>query len=292
MHKELNSIAIFIAVVDEGGFSKAAKKVGLANSVISHHVTKLEESLGETLLYRSTRGVTLTDKGQDLYTVSSGAIKLIEEAVGDLKSSGSDPSGQLHIAMPSFVPDPRLQELIWGFATLYENVDLKISFSDDQKQLIQDGFDIAFRLGKLESSGMISRKIVDIELILVASPALVSKAAEITEPSDIVDLDCISLNQLRWSVTLSKGNMHEEVPMNNQRILVDNIYAARDAAIAGLGLIPLPRGLCEKEILDGKLVRVLPEWEISTIPLHAVWNNKAGRNSLTRRLLSYLSDAK
>ena len=290
MHKELNSIAIFIAVVDEGGFSKAAEKVGLTNSVISHHVTKLEESLGDTLLYRSTRQVTLTDKGQDFYTVASAAVKSIEAAVGELKSEGSEPSGQLHIAMPSFVPDPRLQELIWGFATRYENVDLKVSFSDDQKQLIQDGFDIAFRLGKLDSSGMISRKIVDIELILVASPELVSNAPKITEPNDLVDLDCISLNQLRWSVNLSKGNRYEEVPMKNQRILVDNIYAARDAAIAGLGLIPLPLGLCEQEIVDGKLVRVLPEWQISTIPLHAVWNNKAGRNSLTRRLLSYLSD--
>ena len=257
---------------------------------MSHHVAKLEESLGETLLYRSTRQVTLTDKGQDFYAVASSAIKSIEEAVGDLKSEGSDPSGQLHIAMPSFVPDPRLQELIWAFATRYENVDLKISFSDDQKPLIQDGFDIAFRLGKLESSGMISRKIVDIELILVSSPELVSNAWGIAEPSDIVDLDCISLNQLRWSVTLSKGNRHEEVLMKNQRILVDNIYAARDAAVAGLGLIPLPLGLCEQEIAAGKLVRILPEWQISTIPLHAVWNNKVGRNSLTRRLLSFLSE--
>lgn len=290
MHKELNSIAIFVAVVDEGGFGKAAEKVGLSNSVISHHVTKLEESLGATLLYRSTRHVTLSDAGQDFYAVASSALKSIEEAAIDLKSEGSDPSGQLQIAMPAFVPDPRLQELIWNFASLYENVDLKISFSDDQKKLIQDGFDIAFRLGRLESSGMISRKIVDIELILVAAPELIAKAKKIAHPSDIVDLDCISLNQIRWNVTLSKGNMNEEVPMSKQRIVVDNIYAARDAAVAGLGMIPLPLGLCEQEITDLKLLRVLPEWKISTIPLHAVWNNKARPNSLTRRLLSFLSD--
>lgn len=290
MYKELNSIAIFVAVVDEGGFSKAAEKVGLTNSVISHHVTKLEESLGATLLYRSTRQITLSDKGQDFYNVASSAIKSIDEAAMDLRSEGSDPSGQLRIAMPAFVPDPRLQELIWSFASRYENVDLKISFSDEQKKLIQDGFDIAFRLGKLESSSMISRKIVDIELILVGSPELISRAEKISEPSDIADIDCISLNQFRWSVTLSKGNRNEEVPIINKRIVVDNIYAARDAAVAGLGLIPLPLGLCEQEIAAKTLVRVLPEWNISTIPLQAVWNNKARPNSLTRRLLSFISD--
>lgn len=290
MYKELNSIAIFVAVVDAGGFSKAAEKVGLSNSVISHHVSKLEESLGATLLYRSTRQLTLSDKGQDFYTVASNAIQSIEDATADIRADGDDPSGQLHIAMPAFVPDPRLQQLIWDFTNHYEHVDLKLSFSDDQKKLIEDGFDIAFRLGSLESSGIFSRKIVDVELILVASPELLSQGKEIKKPIDISGINCISLSQLRWSITLFKGNKKEEVPIGNKRIVVDNIHAARDAAVAGLGLIPLPLGLCEKEMAEGKLVRILPEWSISTIPLHAVWNNKARRNSLTRRLLSFLAD--
>jgi len=290
MHKELNSVAIFIAVVDEGGFSKAAEKLGLSNSVISHHVTKLEESLGVTLLYRSTRQVTLSDKGRDFYTVAANALKLIEEAKQDLDTENREPSGQLNIAMPAFVPDPRLQELIWDFANRYVNVDLRISFSDDQKQLIQDGFDIAFRIGELGSSGMISRKIVDIELILIASPQFTAKVEKIALPSDIADLDCISLNQIHWTVMLSKGNLNEEVQVKKKRIEVDNIYAARDAAVAGLGLIPLPIGLCQHEIDQGRLVRVLPEWQISTIPLNAIWTNKARRNSLTRQLLSFIID--
>ncbi len=290
MYKELNSIAIFIAVVDEGGFSKAAEKVGLTNSVISHHVTKLEESLGVTLLYRSTRQLKLSDKGQEFYTVASNALKSIEEAATEINSEGSDPSGQLHIAMPAFVPDQRLQALIWEFADLYKNLELKVSFSDDQKSLIEDGFDIAFRLGNLQSSGMMSRKILDVELMLVASPKLISNSKKITEPSDIVEMSCISLNQVRWSVFLSKGNMNEEVHISNKRIEVDNIYAARDAAVAGLGLIPLPLGLCGQEIADSKLVRILPEWQLSAIPLYAIWNNKARRNSVVRRLLSYLTD--
>ena len=106
--------------------------------------------------------------------MASNAIKSIEDATTDIRADGDDPSGQLHIAMPAFVPDSRLQQLIWDFTSLYENVDLKISFSDDPKKLIQDGFDIAFRLGKLESSGIFSRKIVDVQLKLTGFPRTAS----------------------------------------------------------------------------------------------------------------------
>jgi len=290
MHKELSSIAIFVAVAEEGGFSKAADRLGLTNSVISHHVTKLEEKLGATLLYRTTRQVALSDQGRMFYAVASSALKSIEEAAVDLTSQSGDPTGSLNIAMPSFIPDPNLQKLIWNFAGQYKGVNLKLHFSDDRHELIPQGFDIAFRLGMLESSGMMARKLADIELLLVASPELVSKAKKLEQPSDIAALDCIALSQFSWKVTLSKGDINAEIGLSNKRVEVDNIYAARDAAVAGLGLIPLPLGLCEQEIADNRLERLLPEWNIKKIPLNAVWNNKARRNSLTRRLISFLAD--
>lgn len=290
MHKELSAIAIFVAVAEEGGFSKAADKLGLSNSVISHHVSKLEGELGITLLYRSTRQVALSDQGRDFYEIASSALKSIEEAVININTNSDDPSGSLHIAMPSFMPDPHLQELIWDFASLFSNVEMTISYSDDRKELIPDGFDIAFRLGVNESSGMIARKLADIELVLVASPAMLNKAKRPTKPADIVNLSCISLNQMSWNITLSKGNIDKNVEATNERIRVDNIYAARDAAIAGLGMIPLPLGLCQQGIIDQRLERILPEWQIQPIPFHAVWNNKARRNSLTRRLITFIED--
>ena len=275
MYKELSAIAIFVAVVEEGGFSEAADKLGVTNSVISHHVSKLEKRLGVTLLYRSTRQVSLSDQGRNFYEVASVALKSIEQAAVDLTAEGTDPSGSLNIAMPSFVPNPRLQELIWDFANHYPGVELRVSFSDDRQELIPDGFDVAFRLGPIESSAIMTRKMADIELILVASPDLLSKVKKITQPIDLASLDCISFNQFDWKITLSKGRVKKTVGVRNIRLEVDNIYAARDAAIAALGVIPLPLELCQQEIAEHRLVPVLPEWTISTIPLSAIWNNKS-----------------
>jgi len=100
MYKELSAIAIFVAVAEEGGFSKAADKLGVTNSVVSHHVSRLEERLGVTLLYRSTRQVSLSDQGRAFYEVASVALKSIEQAAVDLTAETTDPSGSLNIAMP------------------------------------------------------------------------------------------------------------------------------------------------------------------------------------------------
>ena len=90
---------------------------------------------------------------------------------------------------------------------------------------------------------------------------------------------------------MSKGRDKKTVGVSKITLGVDNIYAARDAAIAGLGSIPLPPGLCQQELADHRLERILSEWDISTIPLNAIWNNKARRNSLTRRLITFLTDS-
>jgi len=137
---------------------------------------------------------------------------------------------------------------------------------------------------------MTARKMADIELILVASPSLLSNASKVTQPKDLANLNCISFNQFKWKITLFKGTVNETVGVRNIRLEVDNIYAARDAAIAGIGIIPLPLGLCQQEIAEHRLERVLPEWAISTIPLNAIWNNKALRNSLTRRLITFIDN--
>lgn len=137
---------------------------------------------------------------------------------------------------------------------------------------------------------MMARKMSDIELQLVASPKLLSTMGKITRPEHVANAVYISIKQLNGKIHFSKGDVSKEIELGKKRIEVDNIYAARDATIAGLGLFTLPEGMCAQAIADGKLQQILPKWHLSTIPLYAVWNNKARRNSLTRRLLTYLAE--
>ena len=288
MHRDLQSIAIFVAVAEQGSFSKAAKRLGLTNSVISHHVSKLEEKLGITLLYRSTRKVALTDQGRTLYEAAFHSLGTVEDAVTALTAEGDDPVGALQIAMPAFIPDPTVERLIWEFASRYRGIALNVKYSDELQDLIDGGFDIAFRVGSLEDSGMKSKKLADIFLTLVAAPGLLADRNEITDPEDLVPRDFVSLQQFHDVITLVKSQETRRIAIENSRVRVDNIYAARDAALAGLGMMALPQGLCEKELARGAFTRILPDWQLAPLPLHVVWNNHARRNSLTRRLLSFL----
>lgn len=290
MNKYLQSMATFVTVAEAGSFSKAAGKLELSNSVVSHHITRLEEKLGVTLFYRTTRRVSLSDQGREFYNVASKALSDLEGAIEDLTTDSENPKGSLSIAMPSFLPDKRIETLIWKFAERHENINLNMDYSDDRQELISGGYDIGFRLGSLESTSLMARKISEIEIALVASPKLLKTGIRISTPRDIPENYCISIKQIPRYLTVKKSRKTETIDFSNYRIQVDNIHAARDAAVFGLGITPLPVSLFEGELKTKKLERVLPDWKIAAVPLFAVWNNKARRNSLTRRLLTFITD--
>lgn len=290
LYKNLQSISVFIVVADVEGFSKAAKKLGVTNSVVSHHVSKLEESLGLTLFYRTTRKITLSDQGRTLYKVAKSTITELENTISELTDDMSSPVGNLRIAMPAFMPDPSVEDKIWKFTHSYPKVTIDLEYSDLSRDLIKEQFDIAFRLGKLEDSSMRAIKLADVELLLVASPAFLDSISEINTPESISRAPFIALNQFSEVVTFNKNNESIRVITRQSRIKVDNIFAARDSAVAGLGLMALPKGLCQNALNSGQLHRVLSDWRISPIPLHALWNNHARRNSLTRKLLTFISE--
>lgn len=287
MNRDLNAVSIFAAVVESGGFSKAAKRLGLTNSVISHHVSKLEERLGVTLLYRSTRRVSLSEQGKEFYDQVSEPLVMIENALHGLAVTKTRPHGVLHISLPAFMPEPKIEQLLWEFSAQYKDVVLELSYSDNRQDLIGEGFDMAFRIGALESSGMRARKLADIPLIFVASPHSF-EIENILSPKDIQDLPFIVIQQMPTTQKLVKDELVEVVNVGSGRVKVDNIYAAKDAAVFGRGVAILPWGICEREISSNKLVQIMPDWKLKEVPLFAVWHNVARTNSLTKIMLDFL----
>ncbi len=290
MHKDLNAISIFVTVAEHGGFNKAAKHLNLTNSVISHHVSKLEEKLGVTLFYRSTRSLSLSDQGRALYAVASNAISDIEHAVSDLKKDGDQLSGSLSITVPIFMPAPRIEELIWAFGKDFPNVSLSLNYSDDRQALIRGGFDLAFRLGALDSSSLIAKKMADIELIFVAAPNFVATVQTTAKPDQFAKLDFVTLTQLGNRFTISKGRVRSSIAFSQSRIEVDSIFASLNVALSGYGIAVLPSSLVKQQLADKKLIRLFEDWAISPIPIYAVCSNKARRHSLVRRLIDYIDD--
>ncbi|MEM1400971.1 MAG: LysR family transcriptional regulator, partial [Pseudomonadota bacterium] len=285
IHRHLNSLAVFVAVVDEGGFSRGASKLRLSPSVASHHVAKLEEALGVALLRRSTRSVTLTAPGRSLYTAAARVLAITDAACDSIAEDGSNPSGTLRLTLPAKVPDPRLEKAIWAFIERYPNVFVSLTYSDQSLDLIAKEFDIGFRIGPLPDSALKSRKLMEFGMTLVASPSYLAGIARPKTPHDLADTDIIGLENVYDTITLSRGAETITVPIHTHRLMVDAMQAAYQACLAGLGIMWMAESICRDDIDAGRLVEVLPQWSLSRRGLYAVWSGEARRNSLTRRLL-------
>lgn len=290
IHKHLYGIAIFRTVIDEGSFRGAAKAVGLTNSVVSHHVAKLEEALGVTLLYRSTRKLSLTHQGQILYDAARQALMTTEQALDSISGEMEHPVGALRITMPGFMPEPAFEKSILDFASRYPGMALSLHYLDRPADLIAEGYDLGFRVGALPDSSLKAKKLREVPRKLVAAPELFAGQQVPKTPDDLKELDFIALAGTPENVTLRKGKRVIEIVPERHRIEVNTIYAALPAARAGLGLIRLPLPMCEEDLKVGRLIEVLPDWPPPTIPLYAVWPGDARRNSLTRRLLDFIEN--
>ena len=169
MLDQLRQIAIFAKTVDHGSFRAAARSLRLSPSVLSHHVTQLEQSLGTALIYRSTRKLSLTPDGERLLTAARAMLDAAEAGLQEVSNQRQQPSGMLRVTVPAVLAQSELVDRMANFATGYPNVRLSLDFSDVRRELIGDGFDVAIRMGWLEDSSLKARKLFDVDRRLVAA---------------------------------------------------------------------------------------------------------------------------
>lgn len=291
MYKHLHNLAAFVAVAETGAFKKAAEKLGLSPSVVSHHVSNLEEHLGATLIYRTTRKLSLTEQGRDLFDVAQKLMQETEDTCGHIMSVGQRISGSLRIAAPAYVPAPDVERDIWEFACQHRDVKLYMSFSDGRVDLVDDDFDICIRLGKLPTSSLSKRKLAEVEHVLVAAPSILLDHGPPQSPQDLQQLPYIAMVSKLTRLTLSTADTTQDVSCTNPQIIVNNITGAYSAALGGLGYANLPLSICQKAIADGKLVQLLPHWHQPKLAVHAVWHNKARKNNLSARFIEFIHAA-
>lgn len=291
MIDKLRAMAIFSAVVEEGTFRAAAASLGLAPSRVSEIVSELEESLGVTLLYRSTRKISLSHEGRVLHEKVQEMLRAAETGLDAVSPSSSEPSGALRVTLPAFTVQTWLMDAIAAFATAYPKVHLTLDFSDSQRALISDGFDVGIRAGWLKDSDMLTRNLGQVRRCLVASKAY---AASQPEPAHASDLE--AWNWVRFSVRpdamlLTSPEGEEVSVMGPQTISVNSAAALYESAVRGLGLTAIPENMAHKGFERGDLVHVLPDWSLVPLGLHAVWPDQSRRENLTMLFVRHLADA-
>lgn len=288
MSESYRGLAVFVAVADAGSFSAAGRRLKLSTSVVSHHISKLEATLGTPLFFRSTRSLSLTSEGHKILESARRMVAAGEEALDALSDQGDQPVGALRITLPAFGLSSSIHQSVWSFAKAHPMVALSLHSSDSPVDLVREGYDLAIRLGVLSDSALKSRRISTFERRLVASPDYLSNQTPIRRIDDLVECEFVMLSMLPSTFVLMRDREEITVTAENVRIQVDSVIAGKAAVLSGLGLQVLPMNEIEDELASGELVEVLPQWKPPARGVYAVWPDSGPQKKLTRRLIDHL----
>lgn len=269
----LNEMEAFVRVVDLGGFTDAARKMGLSKSAVSKHVASLEDRLGARLLNRTTRRVSPTDIGLAFYDRAIRVLAEAREADAMVSAMQDAPRGELRVSAPVSFGTRVLAPAVASFLRAYPDIGVHMVLDDRFVELVAEGYDLAIRVGELPDSSLRARKLAEADLHVVASPVYL---AEHGTPGSLAEL--ADHNLLHYS-NLSSGNFWRLQGPGGQerqvravgRLTVNNGDALRTAAEQGLGIAMLPSFILGDAVETGTLVELLPEAKRPPMGVFAVY---------------------
>jgi len=291
MIENLKSLAVFSRVAETGSFTAAAKALHLSAPVVSQHISHLEKKLDTALVYRTTRSLTLTDAGNKLAAHASQMLEAAESGFDELTDARKEPSGLLSIALPGAVADSIFMDGLAEYIHAFPKVHLRLSFDDNLKDLVREGYDVGIRAGELPDSNMKARKILQGQLIPAATPELIKSLPSINNPSDLErqGLPWINSNFRQRPAKFKRRNSNQFQTVTPQPIVtLDSMMASARLLERGIGIGFVPKFHFVRLEAEGILVNVLPEWEEEPIDVYAVWPANSGSRSLSRHFVTYL----
>ena len=272
---DLNDIGLFVQVIRFGSFAEAGRRLGIPANTVSRRIQELEEQLGARLMQRSTRKLSLTDAGHELYANSAAAVDGLQQAGEDLIAGARVPKGLVRVAMPADFFDFYRMEWVAEFLDAYPQVRIELVLSDATVDLIEEGIDVAFRGSQTRNPNYVQRKIQNRSIGLVASPSYLAARGMPTTVQELAQHDCLFVPEARdfatWRLQGPDG-VEEEVTVTG-RVMANTAQAIRKAAIAGLGIALAPM-LETADLDEGRLVPVLPQYVRRNLSLSVVYPNR------------------
>jgi len=271
MHK-LIAVQTFVKVAELESFTAAAEALGLSRTMASKHVADLEAEVGTRLLNRTTRSLSLTEAGQAYLARAGEALAILAEA-GEIASElGGSPKGRLRVNAPVSFGLRYLSELIPTFMDTYPNLSVELTLNDRYVDLVEEGYDLAVRIGRLKDSSLRARALATCRMIACASPAYLEKHGRPQAPSNLEAHACLTyLYAPERGVWRFTDDANEEIAVrvagpfqaNNGDVLVT-------AGVEGKGVLLQPAFLVADEMRDGRLERILPDWSAGDLAVSAV----------------------
>jgi len=262
---------VFVQIVDKGSLTAAASASGKSPTMVGNHLHALEQRLGMSLVNRTTRRQNLTDFGKLYYQRCLEILRLVAEADAHALANHLVPRGKLRITAPVSFGAEGLMPSLGDYTARYPEVELDLALYDRTVDLIEEGFEAAIRIGSLPDSGLIARPLIPYRMMICASPDYIARRGEPRRPEDLADHHCIAFRYSAgsaWRMTNDEGTTSVQVA---GAIQVNNGQAVRVAALNGLGVIMQPEILLAQDVLAGRLVRLLPDYELPSRPMHIIY---------------------
>jgi DNA-binding transcriptional LysR family regulator len=286
----LTRMRAFIDVVEAEGFSAAARKIGRSKALLSKYVRELEDELGALLLNRTTRQFSLTEAGHTYYRRASEIIREIDSLQETVRESSGDVRGRIKLSAPRTFADAAIGQSLIDFAKQHPDITLEIHLDDRFVDLVEEGFDLAIRISRLENSSLIARRLAPFSVVLCASPGLVAKHGLPQRPQDLAKLPCIIDTNSRYlSNWPFLGENAEIISVSvSGPIEANSPLAVRAAALSGLGFATLPDFIAEPDIESGRLVTALEDRIVRGGGIFAVYPHRRYLPAKVRVLVDFL----
>ncbi len=282
----------FAAVVDAGSFVRAAESLDMSKAAVSRYVADLEERLGVRLLHRTTRKLSLTEEGRAFHVRCKVLLGELEEAESEITASSAQASGLVRINVPVSFGIMHLAPLWSDFMAANPRVTLDVTLSDRVVDLVEEGYDLAVRIGSLPNSSLIGRKLASTRMVLCASPKYLKKQGRPTHPAYIAEHTVLA-----YSLLATGDHWELEGPQGKVKVLVHPVMrtnsgdTCRAAALKHQGIILQPSFLVEEDLRSGALVELMPQYRAAEFGIYAVYPSRQYVSAKIRLLIEFLAKA-
>ena len=288
----LDGLAVFVAVINEGSFTAAARALGHSTSYVSKEITRLEKRLGSRLLNRTTRTISLTDTGRAYYERGSQIVIDAENAERSINQLQEKPGGLLRINAPGSFGTNHLLDVFSQFMHRYPEVKLEVEFNDRLIDVVAEGYDVVIRVGEIKDSNLVARKFTSSRAVVVASPDYLKRRGCPKQAEDLAQHDCIAYSLLptptQWS--FFKDGVRTNVTVDPRAMCNSSIIEVA-MVVNGIGITRLPLFTCEKEVASGDLKIILDDYDQLKLDVYAVFPHRQYLTAKVRVFVDFVVDA-
>lgn len=280
---------VFCTVVEKGSFIAVVEPLGMSKAAVSRHVNALEARLGVRLLHRTTRRISLTEEGRVFYQQAREVLGLMAAAEHAVISGAQEPSGLLRINAPVSFGVQHLAPLWAEFVSRHPKVELDITLNDRVVDLVEEGYDMAVRIARMESSSLISRRLASTRMRLCAAPAYLARHPPLNTPDDLAAHEVIAYSNFatrnEWSFT---GPVGEVSVQTHSSVRCNNGDTCRAIALDGGGILLQPSFMLHEDLRRGDLVEILPDYRSVELGIYAVYPSRKHLAPKVRAMINYL----